>query len=288
MKTSSIFLSQGCFYHRHYRKSISSLLWNSSHHASLPLPSLSHFLLLFFSTINNQGWGLYYFALLWRCRTIVNMCIICDPFTLLVFSVRLHYESWPRSTFFNWTICDRAFYCSTWLMLSEKPPPSPMRVFRSYAVTSSSPRRRHDGCIVGTRGGMARRENLAQSATRSQSHAGTCWLISEALRTEEAFPLKLAAQRWGNLGYNEGGCTCGRFSNTQRRVHVLPLKCGAHTCQQTFLGFRFSPSSCIVNLPCLLRWEEILCGFNIMCMREGPQQTKHCYGLTLFVVWFLF
>lgn len=141
MKTSSIFLSQGCFYHRQYRNSISSLLWNSSHHASLPLPSLSHFLLLFFSTINNQGWGLYYFALLWRCRTIVNMCIICDPFTLLVFSVRLHYESWPRSTFFNRTICDRAFYCSTWLMLSEKPPPSPMRVFRSYAVTSSSPRK---------------------------------------------------------------------------------------------------------------------------------------------------
>lgn len=125
MKTSSIFLSQGCFYHRQYRNSISSLLWNSSHHASLPLPSLSHFLLLFFSTINNQGWGLYYFALLWRCRTIVNMCIICDPFTLLVFSVRLHYESWPRLTFFNWTICDRAFYCSTWLMLSEKPPPAP-------------------------------------------------------------------------------------------------------------------------------------------------------------------
>lgn len=143
------------------------------------------------------------------------MCIISDS------------ESWPRLNFFNWTICDRALYCSTWLMLSEKHP-GPMWVFRSYTVTSSSPRKRHDGCIVGTCGGIARRENLAQSATRSQSHAGTCWLISEALRTEEAFPLKLAAQRWGNLGYNEGGCTCGIFSNTKRHVHVFPLKYGAH------------------------------------------------------------
>lgn len=169
----------------------------------------------------------------------------------------------------------------------QKTPPAPSESLDSNAVTSSSQRRRHDGCIVGTRGGIARRENLAQSATRSQSHAGTCWLISEALRTEEAFPLKLAAQRWGNLGYNEGGCTCGRFSNTQMRVHVLPLKYGAHMpTKLPRIQIQSDPSSCIINLPCLLRWEEILCGFNIMCMREDPQQTKHCYGLT--VVWFLF
>ena len=65
----------------------------------------------------------------------------------------------------------------------------------------------------GTCGGITRMKHYFTGP--GSVACGDAWsgLISEAARKEEAFPLKLAAQRWGNLGYSEGGCTCRNLSN---------------------------------------------------------------------------
>lgn len=123
--------------------------------------------------------------------------------------MRLLYGSWLSLTFFSWTVYDRAFYWSTWLGSIRK---TQAVASNPALLASSGLLRRHDDDSMGTcAGGIARGKHyFTGPASVSATFTAACgdawrWFISEAVRKEEAFPLKLAAQRWGNLGQSEGG-----------------------------------------------------------------------------------
>lgn len=139
-------------------------------------------------------------------RTIVTMRIQILSRWLSPQCASLH-ELWLSLTLLYWTICTGAFYCSTWPVLSGKPEPHVVasnpplwRQWDRSGITTSHCRLCEPTWVDSMRG------KLPHGTVLSQQHVRTvawCWFISEAVRGKEAFPLKLAAPQWGNVGYNE-------------------------------------------------------------------------------------
>lgn len=137
---------------------------------------------------------------------------------------------------------------------------------------------RHTAGSVGTCWGIAHRENHSVSDTFTVACRHIwCWLISEAVRREQAFPLKLAALWWGNLGYNEKG--------GEEKISQLTKVCACVFFKIRSTRHRSFSSLCIIIFPRVLTMmrNPLWTKYHVSERRPPPHQPKR-YGLIV-TVW---